>query len=76
MKKGFHGSLYADRDSIMDAKRKKGKDQQDVLLMAKRARQERDRADVRSGARTPESMTFNREEAKATFVLRRRSFDY
>lgn len=60
----------------MDANLKKGNEQPDVLLMAKRERQERDRSDVRSGARTADSMTFNFAEAKATFVLHRRSFEY
>jgi hypothetical protein len=46
------------------------------LMQAKRARQKQNRDDVRSGRRTAESMTFNLEEARRTFVLNRRSWDY
>jgi hypothetical protein len=46
------------------------------LMQAKRARQKQNRDDVRSGRRTPESMTFDLEEARTTFVLKRRSWDY
>jgi hypothetical protein len=46
------------------------------LMQAKRARQKRDRDDVSAGRRTQESMTFDREEARKMFVLKRRSFDY
>jgi hypothetical protein len=48
----------------------------DSLLQAKRERQQRDRDDVRSGRRSAESMTFDRDEARKVFVLKRRSFDY
>lgn len=46
------------------------------LMQAKRARQKQDRDDVRSGRRTQDSMTFDQEEARKTFVLKRRSRDY
>lgn len=48
----------------------------DPLLHAKRLRQKRDRDEVRAGRRTQESMTFDPEEARKTFVLKRRCFDY
>jgi hypothetical protein len=48
----------------------------DSLLHAKRLRQKRERDDVRAGRRTQESMTFEPEEARKTFVLKRRCFDY
>lgn len=46
------------------------------LMQAKRARQKQNREDVLSGRRTQASMTFDREEARKVFVLKRRSFDY
>jgi hypothetical protein len=46
------------------------------LMQAKRARQKKDRDDVRAGRRTQESMTFDREEARRTFVLKRRSWNF
>lgn len=46
------------------------------LMQAKRARQRLDRDDVRRGQRMPESMTFDSEEARKTFILTRRSWDY
>lgn len=46
------------------------------LMQAKGARQNRNRDDVRAGRRTPESMTFDPEEARRTCVLKRRSGAY
>ncbi|MFM0140451.1 hypothetical protein [Caballeronia grimmiae] len=46
------------------------------LMQAKRARQKQNRDDVRSGRRTPESMTFDRDEVRRAFVFKRRSWDY
>ncbi|MFM0531773.1 hypothetical protein PQR13_08925 [Paraburkholderia strydomiana] len=60
--------------SLIDAKSEEA--EKCPLMRAKRARQKRDRDDVRGGRRTLESMTFDREEARKIFVIRRRSFDY